>query len=107
MCAGPHVPATLGKLLSRRTTILCLIALLILATGATQPLPPLFQAQSATVAHGHVGPCFENLDLQCEVFPANAEAFQVIASPHSPRTGVSFVDDAPVGRRHNRPPPSA
>lgn len=110
MCDGPHLRVTVAKLLSRRTIIPCLVALIVLTTGTTQSLPPLSHEQSATVTHGHrdSGPSFENLDLSCEVFPASAPAFHEIANPHSPKTLVTFLDETPVdSREHNRPPPNA
>jgi hypothetical protein len=108
MRAGSHVSAIVGKLLSRGTPILCLIALIILTTGATQSLPPLSRARSATAALAHRSgrPCFENPDLQYEVFPANAQGFDAIAKPYRPKAVVSFIVEAPVDSKHqNRPPP--
>jgi hypothetical protein len=109
MCAGFQVPLAAAKLLFRRTTILGLIALVILTTGTIHTLSPQRHAQSAKfrLAHRNVRPCFENLDLQCEAPSANEHAFHVIADPYRPKAVVRFFDEAPVdSRRRNRPPPS-
>jgi hypothetical protein len=107
MRAGPHLSETAGKLRSCGATILYLIALINLTSGVTQSLPSLAQARSARVALAHRNQCFENLDLQFEVFPAAAQAFRVIAKPHRPKAAVSFIAETPVdSRRQNRPPPS-
>lgn len=90
--------------------MLCLVTLIILTTGATQSVPPLSHAQSATVALAHrSGRLFlENLDLKGEVFAPHAQAWQVIVNRHSPKAVVSFMDEAPVdSKHHNRPPPNA
>lgn len=109
MRAGRHLSKTAGKLRSCGATILYLIALINLTSGVTQSLPSLTQARSARVAlaHRNGSQCFENLDLQFEVFPAAAQAFRVIAKPHRPKAAVSFIAETPVdSRRQNRPPPS-
>jgi len=110
MYAGLHLPVTGRKLLTCGTAFLCLISLISMTTGAMHPLPPSKRAQSATVGFaGHnSSPCFENLDLQFEVSPANAQAFHVIANPHRPKAVVDFIVETPVeSGRHNRPPPNA
>jgi hypothetical protein len=109
MCAEPHLSGTVRKLLSRKTAILCLIALISLTTGVMQSLPHLTHARSATVvlAHRNGSACFENLDVECAVFPANAHVFHVIANPHCPKAAVTFIAETPVdSRRQSRAPPS-
>jgi hypothetical protein len=109
MCAGSQVRLAVTKLLSRRITILGLVALVILTTGATHSLRLSPHAQSAKVAHAerNVRPCFETLDLQGEAPSANEQALHVIANPYRPKVVVSFFAEAPVdSRRHNRPPPT-
>lgn len=106
MSVVSHFSRIVDKVPACGTALLCLLVLIIVTAGATQSYPVSSQGQSATVAHCNGRLCFENLDLQCETFLANYQAFHVIANPHRPKVVVSFMDETRVdSRRHNRPPP--